>query len=156
MADLFTANLSALLSSLVETDAETNIFTINLINGDPVATSRTINVPYVLTGTALQGTDYEILTGSVDITIGANATSGTATITIAPRDDVDFEGTETVTVTLASPVGDPPLYVFGTQVSTTIAITDPEDADPTALSQISVVADRDAAEQGIITTSFTL
>ena len=162
MAPLFTANLSTLTSSLVENAALTNVFTINLTDGDPVPTPRTITVPYTVAGTALNGTDYQTLTGSVDITIAANATSGSATVQIDPIDDLQLEGTETLTLSLAADPSATPQYVLGTtQTSSTIAIVDDFSASETSLlPQISVVAGDPVAEEvastlGGATASFT-
>ena len=61
------------------------------------APDTTIAVPYTVTGTALSGTDYTALSGT--LTVPAAAT--TATVPVALLDDTAREGDETVVLTLA-------------------------------------------------------
>ncbi len=68
---------------------------VNVFRTD-VAQPLTVN--YTLGGTATNGSDYEALTGSVTIPAG----SYFAAIPIIPKDDAEFEGEETVIVSLAA------------------------------------------------------
>ena len=56
------------------------------------STAADLVVHYTVGGTATNGTDYTLLTGTVTILAGAN----TATITVTPVDDADSELPETV------------------------------------------------------------
>jgi Ca2+-binding RTX toxin-like protein len=60
-------------------------------------TTSDLTVNYALAGTATNGTDYQALTNTVTFKAGSN----TATIDIKPIDDNIYEGSETVTLTLA-------------------------------------------------------
>ncbi|MFH1146669.1 MAG: Calx-beta domain-containing protein [Pseudomonadota bacterium] len=92
-----------------------------------------LTVTYKVTGTATGGTDYTELTGSV--TIPAKKTE--ALVTITPLHDLDFEGDETVVITLSAGVG----YTVGVPASDTVVIKDDD------LPAVTVVAtDPDAAE----------
>ena len=132
---LETVRISATPSSVDENEtnpANRSIFTITRDNANGFAEDLTVS--YTISGSAVEGTDYNGLTGSVTIA----ATQASATIEIAPLDDLDVEGTESVTLTLTDPVQGPPRYVFNnTQSSATIAITD-DDILPGSLPQVSV------------------
>jgi Calx-beta domain/Domain of unknown function (DUF4114)/RTX calcium-binding nonapeptide repeat (4 copies) len=60
-------------------------------------TTSELAVNYALTGTAINGTDYQTLTNTVTFKAGSN----TATVDINSLDDNIYEGNETVTLTLA-------------------------------------------------------
>ena len=74
--------------------AGTHDVTVNLSS----APDTTLAVPYTVTGTALSGTDYTALSGT--LTVPAAAT--TATVPVALLDDTAREGDETVVLTLAA------------------------------------------------------
>lgn len=59
-------------------------------------THEPITVTYTVSGTSTNGTDYNTLTGTVDIADGSNS----ATITIIPVNDIAVESNETVEITL--------------------------------------------------------
>jgi PKD repeat protein len=75
-----------------------------------------LSVDYTLSGTAANGTDYGLLTGSVIIPAGANSTI----IAISPLDDSLVELSETVIVTLSSNLE----YVIGSPRTATVTILD--------------------------------
>ncbi|MBD2693563.1 beta strand repeat-containing protein [Anabaena catenula] len=60
--------------------------------------SSSLTINYGISGTAINGTDYSNLSGSVTFAAG----SATATVVVNPLDDGLYEGTETVTLTLVS------------------------------------------------------
>ncbi|WP_158617951.1 Calx-beta domain-containing protein [Chitinophaga lutea] len=69
---------------------------------NPQATSAVpVTVQYTVAGTALAGTDYEALTGSVIIPAGSNE----VLVPIQPKDDAQLEGPETIVITLTSATG---------------------------------------------------
>ncbi len=69
---------------------------------NPQATSAVpVTVQYTVAGTAIAGTDYEALSGSVIIAAGSNE----APVQVMPKDDAQLEGTETIIVTLTSATG---------------------------------------------------
>jgi hypothetical protein len=80
-----------------------------------------ITVPYTVTGTATNGTDYTTLSGSA--TIGVNTSA--LTLTITPTNDGNAEGTETVTVTAGTGTG----YTLADPASATLEIRDDETVD---------------------------
>ena len=81
-------------------------------------TSQPLNVAYVPTGNATEGTDYETLSGSVTIPIG----SSQATINVTPIDDPDEEGNENVIVTISPN----PAYDIGGANQAIVSIADDE------------------------------
>ncbi|MFL6035274.1 MAG: Calx-beta domain-containing protein, partial [Gaiellaceae bacterium] len=102
-------------------------------------------------GTATLTTDYTVtavggtLSGN-QLTLAAGATS--ATLTLTPVDDTVFEGSESVTLTVATGTG----YTVGTPASASGTIAD-DDAAPS----VSVAAtDASGSEQGSDSITFTL
>ena len=73
-------------------------------------------VPYTVTGTAVSGTDYTALSGT--LTVPASATS--ATLPVAIADDTAREGDETVVLTLAAGT----THTVGAQGTHTLTIAD--------------------------------
>ncbi|MDJ1173314.1 XDD3 family exosortase-dependent surface protein, partial [Roseofilum capinflatum] len=106
-------------SSTVSEVQRRGLFWVELPGG---ALTQDITVNYTVQGTATNGTDYQTLTGSVTIPAG----SVFAPIWINLQDDDQFEGDETVVITLAEGTG----YVGDTNTSHTITILDDEVADP--------------------------
>src|SRR6185503_11512401 len=97
-------------------------------------TSSALTVMYTVAGTAANGTDYATLPGSVTIP----SASASATISIDPIDDADFEGDESVVVTIAPGAG----YVVGSQDSATVVIADND------LPVVTVVASNTNVSEG--------
>ena len=75
-----------------------------------------ITVPYTISGTATNGTDYERLSGSVTVKAGQK----NAVITVKPLDDTIKEGTEMVQIMLQSGVG----YVLTGIIGDSVKIMD--------------------------------
>ena len=86
------------------------------------ASGQPVSVSYAtVDGTAVAGSDYTALSGTV--TIPAGQTS--ATINVAPLDDALAEPTETVIVTLQSVTsGDPQIQIDAGQNQATLAVAD--------------------------------
>jgi hypothetical protein len=80
------------------------------------STASSLTVNYTVSGTAINGTDYNTLTNSVTFAAG----SSTALININPINDAAFEGNETVIVSLATATN----YILGTAKSGTVTIAD--------------------------------
>jgi murein DD-endopeptidase MepM/ murein hydrolase activator NlpD len=80
------------------------------------STTDPLTVNYDIEGTATNGTDYLSLPGSVTIPAGSSA----ATIGVTPLDDTQVEGSESVSLFLASGQG----YSIGTQNAATVTILD--------------------------------
>jgi uncharacterized repeat protein (TIGR02543 family) len=87
------------------------------------ASSQTVSVPFTVSGTAANGTDYTITASP--ITIAAGATTGTATITIT-ADTVHELGGEAVILTMGTPTN----ATKGTPTVHTATITDDDNAAP--------------------------
>jgi hypothetical protein len=104
------ASIAATDAEAAEAAADPGACTVTL-SRDPTGT---VQVAYVISGTATAGTDHGHFSGVVAI----SGTTGTLTIT--PTDDVLAEGLETVVVTLAAGTG----YAIGTTASATLSITD--------------------------------
>jgi hypothetical protein len=90
------------------------------------STAAAITVPYTITGTAINGTDYVTNTLSVTFPIGVDTTN----MDITPINDNLGEPTETVILTLNAPTNI--AYLLGTNTTATINISD--DGDLPAVS----------------------
>ena len=106
-------------------------------------TTTALIVSYTVGGTALAGSDYTALTGTVTIPVGAK----TAVIIVTPIDDTLLEPAETVLVTLSAD----PAYVVGSATTATVTITDND--RPTVTIRAS---DSTASEAGLTTGKFTV
>ncbi len=92
-----TAILSVAPEQVAEAAGATTVtVTATLANGGTFAADRTVTVT-VGGGTATPGADYAEVP-DFDITIPAHGTAGTATFTLAPRQDALAEGDETIAV----------------------------------------------------------
>ncbi|MEL6537383.1 MAG: YHYH protein, partial [Bacteroidota bacterium] len=119
-------------------------FTITLAKTND--TGATLSIPYTVSGTATDGTDYTSLAGSVDIADGESS----ATIAIAVTDDSEDDDDETVVLTLDTdnfPTG----ISGGSTTSATITITD-DDFATTA----SITASDDTGTEGSDDGEFTI
>jgi len=96
--------------SAAEEGPDTGAFTVSR---SPWATNEALIVNYTVGGTALPGTDYNALSGSVIIPAGSNS----AMITVAPIPDRLFESAKTVTLNLVSG-----LYALGAANAATVTI----------------------------------
>jgi len=117
--------------------------TVNL----SAATSQTVTVPFTVGGTASNPADYSI--SSSPLVIPANTTSGTIQITIV--NDSNFEGNETVVVTLGTPTN----ATLGSTTVETVTITDNDNGAPTniTLSANSVTENVANAVVGTLTAT---
>jgi gliding motility-associated-like protein len=116
-------------------------FTISLPSGITVAEDITVN--YTISGTAVNGTDYAALTGTVVIPAGSNSVSVPVTVT----DDQIIEGNETVVLQINS--GSSGSFAFtpsATSGTATVTITDNDNTPANQVLAISKTAD--AAEPG--------
>ena len=110
-------------NSVGEAAAATTVTVTAGLNGTALPTATTVSVS-VTGGTATSGTDYPAIS-AFSVTIAANATSGTATLSFDPTEDILAEGDETVILTGAANGLTP-----GTA---TLTITD-NDTAPTAVT----------------------
>ncbi|WP_158233400.1 Ig-like domain-containing protein [Reichenbachiella sp. 5M10] len=83
--------------------------------------SQNISVGYTVSGTATSGSDYSA-TPSLSGTVTLSPSNPAQTISIAAIDDSEFEGNETVTLTLQAGSG----YQLGGTTAATITISDNE------------------------------
>ena len=92
-------NLSVAPSSVSEGDNATEVtVTATFSNSSTYGADTTVTVSVGKSGdSATSGTDYGAVT-DFDVTIAANASSGTATFTLTPTQDTLVEGNETLTV----------------------------------------------------------
>jgi gliding motility-associated-like protein len=133
--DSYVATITATDNTAAENTPanSTGSFTVDI--GSPNTTGNPITINFTISGTAVNGTDYTDIGASVTIADGDQ----TAEITITPTDDLLVEGTETVTVTLATGTG----YDLGA-VATRTGTVNIADND---VFEVSIAAtDTDAAE----------
>ncbi len=116
--------LSVSTSSLLESANATDV-TVTATVGTASTSARTVTLAVDSTSTATNGTDYATLTPG-SITIAANQTSGTATLSINPTQDIIDEGTGETIVITGSATG----FLSG---KTAVTITD-DDAAPTVIN----------------------
>ena len=128
--------LSADPSTLGEDDAATSVTVTATLNGGTTRTSATVVTIGALSGSATKDTDYTV-TSLASITIPANSSTGTGSLTITPTDDMVVEGDETITIpgTTTTQVG---LDV----TSATVTLTDDDKGTDTP-------GDKDSAEISI-------
>ncbi|MEC7262555.1 MAG: Calx-beta domain-containing protein, partial [Bacteroidota bacterium] len=138
------ATITANDNAASENPLDTGEYTVSLdaVNG----TGSAITVAYTVTGTAVSGSDYVALAGSVDIPDGQQ----TATITLTPVDDTDVEADETVVVTLDPGAG----YTVGSPSSDTVTISS-EDIAPDPVATITA-NDNAASENPLDTGEYTV
>jgi acetyl esterase/lipase len=141
--DLPTIRLSVADASAAETNADTArfVFARSGCTNDPLA------VGYAIAGTANNGVDYLALPGVVTFAAGTNSQS----VTVTPIDDTQFEGDETVDITLLPGTG----YNVGSSNTLTVTIADNDAApvqptlarSPAALPAQAIVAGENAPTQ---------
>jgi serine protease len=112
LTDDATITLAATDASAAEAGADAGVFTITR-NG---SAANALTVTIAVSGTAVSGTDYAALAGSVVIPAGQSS----VTVTVTPLDDLAVESAETVVLALQSGVG----YLIGTPASATVTIAD--------------------------------
>ena len=117
-----TASVGANDASAAENPLDGGQFTVDL--GRINATGSTITLSYSATGTASPGSDYNTLSGSVQIPAGQQ----TATIDLVPIDDAVDDDGETVVLTLTS------ADAGGVGVSSSPATVTIDDDDTTTLT----------------------
>lgn len=96
--------------------------TVNL----SAATTKNVSVPFTLSGTAINGFDYTIV--SSPLTIPAGATSASIAVTI--KDDTAVDGNKTLIVTLGTPTN----ATLGSTKVDTLTITDNDNGAPTDIT----------------------
>ena len=102
------------------------------------SSARTVAVQVGKSGdSATEGTDYSTV-GDFDITIPANATSGTGTFTLTPKQDTSVEGDETISIsgTLSgSTVTGSTIYIYDDDMSLSVNPTSVYESDnPTTIT----------------------
>ncbi|SMD32771.1 Por secretion system C-terminal sorting domain-containing protein [Reichenbachiella faecimaris] len=141
--DQVTINVSAAVN-IEATDAaaaeagDTGTFTISISD-----VAQSISVGYTISGSATSGSDYTstpALSGSVTLSPG----NLTQVITVSPIDDSEFEGVETLTLTLQPGSG----YQLGGTTAATISISDNENP-PCLGSVIGLTASAPANDTNI-------
>ena len=118
-----TVTLSVSTSSVSEGASATSV-TVTATAASSISSARTVTVSVGQTGTASSGSDYAAVT-DFDITIAANATSGTGSFTLTPTQDTVVEYNETIGVDGSSP--------NTAMTNATITLTD-DDKDSVTLS----------------------
>ena len=109
--------LSASPSSLGEDDSATAVTVTATLNGSTLPSATVVTIG-TLAGTATKDTDYTA-TSLASITIPANSSSGTGSLTITPTDDTVVEGDETIIIP-----GTTTTQVGLTVTSATVTLTD--------------------------------
>jgi hypothetical protein len=130
--------------SAAEHGSDPGTFTISRSGG----TTTALTVNYSVGGSAVNGTDYQSLSGSVTIPTA----SASVIVSVRPIDDKVFEGSETVILTLSSN----PSYTVGSPNSATVTIADNDQA-PTEPPVVTLIApDILASEPGTDTATLTV
>ena len=91
--------------SSVREDADATDFTVTATLTGGTRTSATVVTIGTLAGSATKDTDYSVKTVLASITIPANTSSGTGTLTLDPTNDEVVEGNETITIPGTTTVG---------------------------------------------------
>jgi putative intracellular protease/amidase len=124
------------------------VFTVRRTNHGGLSQPLTVN--YSVTGTATNGGDFNLLSGSVTIPSGAAGPS----IVVTPIDDADVEDVETIVMTMLAS----PSYRLGTTASQTASARLVSNDRPAPVRPTVTVASTDAAaaEAGRDPGSFTI
>ena len=122
--DIYPAVTLSVSTSSVSEGASATSVTVTATAASSISSARTVTVSVGQTGTAAPGSDYASVT-DFDITIAANATSGTGSFTLTPTQDTVVEYNETIGVDGSSP--------NTTMTNATITLTD-DDKDAVTLS----------------------
>ena len=109
--------VTASTAQATEAGPQNGVFTISRTGG----TTAPLTVRYNVTGTAVGGSDYVALSGAVTI----DASSAIATVTVTPIDDVIYETSESVILTIVVDTA----YAIGTPSSAIVSIVS-DDAPP--------------------------
>jgi len=139
-----TVTVAATDSAAAEAGADTGAFTISRTG----STASALTVNYTLGGTAVNGTDYQSLSGSA--TIPASVSS--ATVVVTPIDDAGLEGAETVALTVSADTA----YTVGSPGNAAVTIADNDQPPPPETAVSVIVTDDAAAEAGNDTGTFTI
>ena len=133
-------SIAATDAAASEQGPNTGEFTLTRTGGDQ---TKALTVSLSISGTATNGTDYNIITNSVVI----KANESTAKITVTPKDDDLYESTETVIVTMLAGTA----YTIAPGLNKdTVYIADNE---PTVGVSASVAS---ANEEGPVNGEFTI
>ena len=100
-------------------EASGTAVTVTATAATAIAAARTVTVTVGGSGTATSGTDYAAVS-NFDITIAANATSGTGSFTLTPTQDTTNEGNETIGIAGTNSVS--------TVTGTTLTLVDDDQA----------------------------
>ena len=126
-----------------EAGPTTGLFTVSRTG----STASALTVSYGAGGTALPGSDYQTLSGSVLIQAGQTS----ATIIVTPIDDTAVEPNETVVVTLSPNAA----YTVGSSSSATVTVTDNDSTPSTPTVSLGFDGQiRDRVGQGEAALSF--
>ena len=136
--------LAATPSSVAEAALATSV-TVKATAASAVAWARTVTVSVGKTGSAASGTDYAAVS-NFDITIAANALSGTATFTLTPTQDTTNEGNETIGVAGTS--------LNTTVTGTTVTLAD-DDVNPAVALSVSPSSVLESASATTVTVTAT-
>jgi hypothetical protein len=111
------------------------------------STTNALTVNYSLSGTAANGTDYQVLSGSVTIPIGA----ASANVTVRPIDDAVAKGNRTLVLAISASTD----YDAGSPNSAVITIADNDQAPEKPVVSVTA-SDVLASEPGADTATFTV
>lgn len=135
-------SIAATDATAAETGTDPAAFTLTRTG----ATTAPLTVLYTVAGTATNGVDYGALVGTAIIPAG----SATAILAVQPFDDAQFEGIETVVITVAPSS----VYSVGASANASISIAD-NDSPPLPTVNVAVT-DGNAAERDADTATFTV
>ncbi|MFK8112538.1 MAG: Calx-beta domain-containing protein, partial [Rubripirellula sp.] len=113
-----------------------------------IASEFDVSIPFSVSGTATDGSDFAVSSSPLIIPAGQTAASIEVTIT---EDTLD-ENDETVVVALQTPTG----AVLGTETQRTITIADNDDPAPTPSVQFAATAQDAAENAGTVSVSVNL
>ncbi len=136
--------LTATPSSVAEAALATSV-TVKATAASAVAWARTVTVSVGKTGSAASGTDYAAVS-NFDITIAANALSGTGTFTLKPIQDTTNEGNETIGVAGTS--------LNTTVTGATVTLAD-DDINPAVTLSVSPASVLESASATTVTVTAT-
>ena len=134
-----TVRVAVLDANASEAGADTGAFRLTRVPTASLPVSSPLTVSFTLTGTATNGTDYQLLPQTATFLAG----QATVDVVVTPLPDALAEGSETVILTLTNAAP----YALGTPITATVTITE--------LPVVTVTAfDSSASETGNDTGTF--
>lgn len=124
-------SIDALASSISEASPSTDLFTVSASLPAAAEADLSIAVSILVGGSADNGIDYDPLPTVLVVAVDSGASQGSSSIAVAPVDDSDEEGAETLTIEIQADTA----YTIGSPAAAEITIEDTDEIFAPAIEQ---------------------